>query len=80
MTLGTVNEQVNAPSLFVVMVVPVKVPTVHPVGVSRTPSKLTVAEPLGVKPDPVTVYAAPTGPRPGDTVIAGVEIVNVAAA
>ena len=79
-SLGTLNVHVNAPLALVVIVVPLNDPTVHPVGPWRTPLNVTVTDDDTVNPLPVTVYVAPTGPWFGDTVMAGVVIVNGAVA
>jgi hypothetical protein len=76
-SLGTLNVHVNAPVGLVVIVVPLAVPTVHPVGICSPPLNATVAGEDTVNPLPVTVYVAPTGPWPGESVIAGVVTVNV---
>jgi hypothetical protein len=74
-----VNVHTNPPVEFVVIVVPLAVPAVHPVGVWRTPLNPTVADDDTVNPLPVTVYVAPTGPWAGDTVIPGTVTVNTCA-
>jgi hypothetical protein len=71
------NVHTNPPVEFVVIVVPLAVPAVHPVGVWRTPLNATVADDDTVNPLPVTVYVAPTGPWVGESVIAGAVTVNV---
>ena len=79
-SLGTLNVHANSPVAFVVMVVPLNVPTVHPVGLCNTPLKATVTDDDTENPLPVTVYVAPTVAWLGDTVIVGVVIVNNAVA
>jgi hypothetical protein len=76
-SLGTLNVHVNPPVAFVVIVVPLAVPAVHPAALCNTPLKATVTDDDAVNPLPVTVYVAPTGPWFGDTVIVGVVTVNV---
>lgn len=61
-SLGTSNVHANAPLAFVVIVVPLNVPTVHSVGVWRTPLNATVTDDATANPFPVTAYVAPTGP------------------
>ena len=79
-SLGTANVHANPPVEFVVIVVPLYVPAVHPVGVWRTPLNATVADDDTVNPLPVTVYVAPFGPWSGDSAIVGTVTVNVCAA
>ena len=69
---------VKAPALFVVIVVPIDVPTEQtPVGVKSTPWKATIAPESTVKPKPVTVIRLPPEPRFGDAVIVSMVTVNV---
>jgi hypothetical protein len=65
------NVHVNPPVEFVVIVVPLYVPAVHPVGVWTPPLKETFATELVVNPLPATEYVAPTGPWVGVSEIAG---------
>jgi len=68
--------QTKPPVASVVMIPPENVPSEHALGVWRTELNRTIAADDTLNPDPVTVYAAPTGPCVGVIVIVGVVIVN----
>ncbi len=65
------NVHRKVPLELVVIFVPLNEPTAQLAGPTATPSPVTVAPELGVKPLPVTFTIAPMGPWVGESVIAG---------